>query len=111
MFEILIFTKKISWEFSICALGGYINEFSKGFTLQLHELPKQIVVDSKDSKQESKATSEEKWEYQYKLEGEWDLDSKLIMYGSLNKWLMNTVNYSFASLLHFYCAYLIFLVL
>ena len=71
--------------FETCDLGSYINEFSNGFTLQRHQLPKEIVVDPKDSKEESKATSKEKWEYQYKLEGEWDLGSKLIMYVSVNK--------------------------
>ena len=62
-------------------LGTYINDYSNGFTLQLHKTQK--------PGKESKDSSELKWEHLYILDGEWDLGSNILKYDEANKCNVN----------------------
>lgn len=69
-------------------LGTYINDFSNGFTLQLrvtrkHESEEALEVKNQESS--SNVSAKSKWEYQYELEGEWEIGSKILMYDPKNK--------------------------
>ena len=66
----------------------YINDFTNGFTLQLHMTRKrgsEETLQVQNQQSSSIVSAKNKWEYQYELEGEWDLGSKIIMYDPKNK--------------------------
>ena len=62
-------------------VGKYINDYSKGFKLQLHKTPKPT--------EESEDSSKVKWEHLYTLDGEWDLGSNIFKFADVNKCNIN----------------------